>query len=184
MGPLNPEMTEPQENPEYLFLSKNNGHTYTSKAGPGVNAEASEDRALTLQYWHFPRPSIGTWNGKTVELSEYGWHIYGDVRDCDVIIIEKGNFLFLVKRNGQSIQLSRRKEMHRRLLSEARAELEATKQPNGKYLFDGKEHPWVSDAHVYERIVRQINQARQSTQATSSVHQHPLTMTQKCIPFA
>jgi hypothetical protein len=167
MGRLNPEATaEQEENPAFLFLSKKDGHTYTSKAGPGVQATVSEDQALTLKYWRFPIPTQGRWNGETVELSESGWYIYGDVRTDDLLLIEKGNFLFLVQRNGEALQITRRSSKHRFLLDAIRADLEATRRPPyNDYFFDGEEHPRVLDLHVYQRFVKEVNEARRAALA-------------------
>jgi hypothetical protein len=99
--------------------------------------------------------------------------MYGDVRTDDLLLIEKGNFLFLVQRSGEAIQISRRKGKHRFLLNAIRAELEATRQPNGYYLVNGEEYYRVSDTHVYERFVQEINQERKAAIAEQEAQKEP-----------
>jgi hypothetical protein len=173
VGLLDPTAsTEPAANPKYLFLSKKDGHAYTSTAGPGVTDSASEDKELTLRYWQFPQPTEGVWNGETVKLGEYVWFIYGDVRTDDIIMIQKKEkFFFFVKRGGPAIQLSKRKEMHRSMLAEARAQLEATRRADGNYYFHGEIHYVIHDGDVYRQIIQLVNAERDALHSSATDEQ-------------
>ncbi len=172
-GPLDPALSEPEEyypmfqpyeRGKYLFLDEE-GHVYITEAGPGANREAKEDIALTLKYWRFPRPTQAERNGQTVNVSQYGWSIYGDVKIDDVLMLQHGSkwhgneTLFVAKRDGKAIQINRRKPMHRALLAEARAEIEATKTPGGTYLINGEYHSYFNDGDVYRLVARRVGAA-------------------------
>jgi hypothetical protein len=157
---------------QFMFLDKA-GHLHTTEAGAGASESATENIAMTLFYWHFPRPQEARKNGKPVELSDIGWHIYGDVRGDEIILLQYGSkwygneALFLVRRGGPAIQVSMRRPVHRALLEQARAELEATyrEEPEKGYYFEGGHHFYVSEENIYRRVARRVNERGQAMQA-------------------
>lgn len=158
---------QPYERVTWAFLDTQ-GYVYLTDAGPGASGDPRESIINTLKYWKFPRPEQVVLHGKTVDLRDDRWHIYGDLT-ANVILLrysrsyENIDVVFIVsKQSGQFIQLSKRKEMHRRLLAEARAELEQTRQPDGRFLIDGEEAWQIWDSHVYAQVARRIEQEQKA----------------------
>lgn len=141
----------------YLFLDPR-GYVHLTRSGPGEKEEASEHPESTLSYWGFPIPREASKNGQTIALKGY-WMIYGDVRTDEVIMLRSQDILFLAKRKGQAIQFNKRKALHRQMLAEAQAELEATRTSDGIYLIDGEEHYSIHESDLYRVIARRVNAA-------------------------
>jgi len=162
---------DPYENPLYLFLD-NDGNTYTTLAGPGEDTQAKINSALTLKYWGFPRPQQAQLNGEEVNTSGYGWSIYGNVKTDDVLIIQHGHkcykneILFVVTKQGMTLQLSRRRPMHRQILTDAKAELEATRTPEG-YLIDGQVVAYLDNGDIYRRAAKRIGEELKARRAAA-----------------
>ena len=151
----------PYERPAYLFLDKK-GYVYWTEAGPGEREEAYEDITATINYWEFPLPLEAKKNGDVVSLRGCSRSIYGNVRTDDIIMLRFWDYhpdidvLFLAMRHGQSIQINKRRELHRRLFAEARQQLEATRTPGGKYLINGEYQERVYDSDVYCHVARLV----------------------------
>lgn len=152
---------------------------YTTKGGPGEKEDVTQNENATLKYWHFPRPvQAAMSNGQTVDASHWHWTIHGTPRTDDVVMIQHGSswrkdeILFIVKRHGQAIQISRRKPMHRALLAEARAELEGMRRGN-MYLIDGEEQYSIYESDVYRLVARKVGEILQeATSNTEAPDEH------------
>lgn len=156
----------PFESVIYFFMN-NEGHIYTTEAGPGRSQEASEDIAITLKYWSFPRPEQAERNGEAINVSGYDWTIYGDVSTHEVLIIQHGckfhknELLFMVTRYGQAVQMSMRRPLDRQILKDARAELQATRAGDA----------YIYDSDIYELAAQRLSEALAARHAANHAEQ-------------
>jgi hypothetical protein len=157
----------PYPRPMYLFLDQA-GHVHTTQAGPGATERAEENMRATARYWHFQVPEQAERNGETIRIKGFSFTIYGDVRTSSVVLFCYTEYrpdieiLFLARRDGPAVQINRRRGIHRQVFEEARAELEGTRTPDGKYLVKGTgpdDYRWkIWDSDVYTLVARRVEE--------------------------
>ncbi len=109
----------------------------------------------TIRYHSFPVPQSIQVDGVAKILSEWHWHIYGNVeRSC--IILQYGSssngeaFLFLAYKNGSYVELNKRKRAHRELLQRARNQIEASRDKEGYYNIGGNRFYGMYESSIFE----------------------------------
>ncbi len=162
-GMLPPELRtyEPALDPDpidalrqhYWYLDRD-GFVYISDGGPGYSdRDTGRDIAATLRYWKFPLPATAEKNGETIPLHPSRCiGFFGDFRSDPVLVLHysstPGEFYFLSQRGGTTIQINRRKPLHRQLLAEAEQAL-----PSG-----------FTQRDVYQYIAKRMSQEFQAVQ--------------------
>ncbi len=152
----------------FLFLDSK-GYGYVVSNTEDINDNLSPDIAETLRFYGFPVPTTYTLKGGlTVELEGgSAWNrIYGNFQTSPVVIAtyrqRYGNHLqatYLLYRDGTVVEFSRRIKKLRTWFDEAKAELEATYQPNQGYIVSPGEHGedrtayTLEESHMYPGIV-------------------------------
>jgi hypothetical protein len=151
---------QPYERQPFLFLDRA-GYVHTTEAGPGSNGDPYKSVRMTVRYWHFPLPEEARRNGEIISIRGMTLSIYGDLSSKVVILCFSQyrpdiEILFLAMREGQAVQINRRRGLYRTMLEEARAELEAAKTPGGMYLVDGDYQAMLWNGDVYRLVARKI----------------------------
>ncbi len=147
----------------HLHMKEADGWLYETNAGPGQSRDATRENVRTLRYWGYPVPQKAQLNNKEVSTKNTYWSVNGDVRTDDVLMLEHGSraysneILFLVQRNGQLVQINRRKAAHRQLLEVAGQELEKYRDARGKYTLWGEQREGILDGDIY-RIAASLAQ--------------------------
>lgn len=161
------------EKPTYFFLDAD-GHAYLTNAGIGKGPDTRKSIPVTLKYWGFPRPERGERNGQAVELGDFNWSVYGDVRNDDVVLLQYGSswykneILFMAERNGRYVQINRRRPNHRQALKYAREELEETQTPGGMYLVNGEYQSSIHESDIYQLVAKWIGEELKAKRAEDS----------------
>jgi len=123
----------------YLFVD-GKGMVYFSHS---TQTELYESAYDTLLYHGFPVPVRYQRMGKEYTLDENNWHIHGDIHDSVVVIrylnlySDHLQVVFLSRKRGTAIELDKHKTEIKRLFTQARAKVEASRRPNGDYSIGG-----------------------------------------------
>lgn len=151
----------------YKFLDSR-GYVYLIHSSSQLQDSLSQDTRATVMHYGFKVPeTYVTKSGTTVELETGSWvSIYGDFKTSPVILVRYheyyGNHIetaFLLYRDREPVEFTRRKNPTRQWYNEAKAQIEATKTPNRGYIIstgaDGEDRTTyqIEDHHVYPGIV-------------------------------
>lgn len=140
----------------YRFVDQQ-GYVWTSTED--VSTEASKDTSETLAYYRFTPPLKIEARGKSSDFHSYYATLFGDLRGSVMVLsyyqfTEKVRGLYLLYKDGQSVELSRKSELYRR----ADALVEATKDANQQYHINGTSHYGKSEVDVFE-VIAQLESA-------------------------
>ena len=150
------------------------GFVYLTNSHNRLNDTLERDIRATLVHYGYRVPERYTLKGgKEVDLTTYSWRsIYGDFQTSPVVMAtyreNYGDHLdtaFLLYRDREPVEFTRRKNPMRQWYNEAKAEIEATFKPHqgytvGKYA-DGETITvyQLYDHHLYPGIVARARQA-------------------------
>jgi hypothetical protein len=168
----------------HKFLDRK-GYVYLMHTTRLINDSLNADICETLVHYGFRVPTTYTLKGgSVVDLVESAWsRIYGDFQKSPVVIATYHesydnhiDTLFLLYRDRDPVEFSRRKKQHRMWYEEAKAELEATYTPHIGYVVssgqDGEDRTsyQLYDYHMYpgiiSRAVAEYNQTHQKQAST------------------
>jgi len=151
----------------YYSYRDSKGYIYLSSTATDKAAERSNyDTAL---HWGFIVPGTFLRNGEDHKLASSYWSIYGNFRKNPVIVIEywegygeRLRVAFLSDQAGNLAELNKRKGDIRKLFSQARAQVDATRDEQGRYHIGDSEDDWTTyqivDSHLY-RVISDIASA-------------------------
>ena len=125
----------------------------------------------TLRFWGFIPPDRYKDTTQEHTLSRWNWRIYGDfMRDSVVVAQYKEDYTpyvhvhFLLYRNGQIVEVNKRKRYFQQLFKQARTQLEATKDASGMYhLPNGDRANQLFDTHLYYVIATIVSKEYEAT---------------------
>ena len=153
-------------------LMDSKGYVYITNSHRKLNDSLDPDIRPTLLHYGYHVPEHYTLKGTEVDLNTNCWRsIYGDFKTSPVVLAtyhenygDRLDAVFLLYRDREPVEFTRRKKQHRTWYEEAKAELEATYRPNQGYIVgtnsDGR--PWtvyqLSDHHFYPGIVARARQ--------------------------
>jgi len=151
----------------YQFID-HKGFLYITDSHRKLNDPIEKSIRATLLHYGFTVPEHYTLKtGKTVDLNAHDWRIiYGDFKTSPVVLVTYHEYYgdhidtaFLLYRDADPVEFTRRKKQLREWYDQAKAEIEATYKPNQGYIVgtyeDGNPHTTyqLGDHHMYEGIV-------------------------------
>ncbi len=164
----------------YQFLDAK-GYVYLLHTSGKLRDSVDANIAETLRHYGYRLPETYTLkDGKTVELQDAWGRIYGDFTTSPVILVTYkeyyGNHLataFLLYRDREPVEFSKRKNPVRQWYLDTKAEIEATFVPHIGYIvgtgLDGEDRTsyQLYDHHLYPGIVLRARQAYDQSQSKS-----------------
>jgi len=142
----------------YKFMNAQ-GFVYITNSHRKLNDTIDQDNRATLLHYGYQVPEHYTTNkgGKEVDLNTNSWSaIYGDFQTSPVVLAtyhetygDHLDAVFLLYRDREPVEFTRRKKQHRTWYDEAKAEIEATYRPNQGYIVG-------SGLDEYDRTVYQL----------------------------
>jgi hypothetical protein len=157
----------------YKFLDAQ-GFVYIRNSHEKLNDKMEQDIRATLVHYGFSVPERYTLKGGTeVDLNAYSWRsIYGDFHTSPVVIATYHEYYgdhiataFVLYRDRDPLEVSKRKNPTRQWYLETKAEIEATYTPRQGYIvgtgLDGEDRTayQLYDHHFYPGIVAAARKA-------------------------
>jgi len=165
----------------YTFMDAK-GYVYVRNSQQPLNDTLERDIRATLLHYDYKMPEQYTLKGgKVVDLNTYSWRtIYGDFTTSPVVLVtyreNYGDHLdtaFVLYRDHEPLEFSKRKNPTRQWYLETKAEIEATYQPRIGYVVssgqDGEDRTsyQLYDSHLYPGIVARACQAYDKEKAST-----------------